>query len=174
MEATRVIIFQTFLFAFAAGSGAYAAGFSVQKKGLMRLTVKSATAVTAVSGLVLFLFGILGAVFAGVMPPNAAEAGSLLLLCVLCAKRLFDIRITKRSPYIKTRGEMAAFLSADAVLAGFCAGLGGINIAAVVCVFILFNCAFLRLGKQAAESESSACWSVPSFGAVLFVVIAVL
>ena len=162
MEEARITFFAAMLFAIAFSTGMHSFSFSLRES-------KTKITASAISIAVLAFSIIAGLITASFSVPAFAQVGCFLLLSVSAVRRVLEMR-NKTCENVKSLKSVVIFTSSDALVAGFGAGLGGINVFIVVIICIILYTVFIRLTIADNQNRSP----MPTLGAILFISLAAL
>jgi len=162
MESTRIAIFAATLFAIGFSSYMYCISLGLHGNRTKITASTISIAVLAVSMLA-------GLIAANLTSPVFAQVGCILLLSISAVRRVLEIRNNTLLTATSTKSA-TLFLSTDALVAGFGAGLGGINILATLILCIILHTVFIRFATTDSQSRSS----LSTLGAILFISLAIL
>jgi hypothetical protein len=159
----RITFFTAALFAVAFSSGFYVTGYNLRKNGVTRKA--AAYAVCVICAVVLALSAFAGAAAAKAAVPGYAQAGCFLFLGILAVKRILELKQNNNLSSIK---DNTVITSAEAAVAGFGAGLGGLNIVYTVILCAFLNVYFLYTGSVTAETDCKKDLTLPALSSALF------
>ena len=165
MEMLRILIFAATLFAIAYSTGIYSSSNNLRKN------TKSEFAAIVIGLCTLAIFMATGAFMAEALSAATVKAGCLLFFCVSAIRKLLEMKMADKNT-THSFADAVFLKSSDAAVAGFGAGLGGINIPIAITICVLFHILVISsLLKTKSEHSYS---SMPALGAILFISLAVL